>query len=328
MKFMRKSVLVAFLALILAGTPQTGRGAESGIDGFLPEDVGVPKRLSGGGTRGISIRPESEVRSVIREADGYAYLGEDNTIKEVRRIALMEAKRAVLEGTETYIESKSKVTDGMLDFDIIESSAGGKVTVLEKKDHGFKDGRYHVWIKAEVKFGVKRPNNAPAVADGRLLQDPGGPLTVRTWTEKKRFADGEEITIFLMGNRDFYARVVDFMSDGTIVQLLPNTYRTNNHFKGGVAHRIPDLGQGDQFKLTVAPPFGVDRIVVYASDVQLGQVATNDIGNGMRLYRGSATQLSKATRGLDMGAGERKKGPNPKNAEFIESAWEIHTSGR
>ena len=50
-----------------------------------------------------------EERSAIVEADGYAYLSEDKTIKELREEARASAKREASEKGETYIKSLTKV---------------------------------------------------------------------------------------------------------------------------------------------------------------------------------------------------------------------------
>ncbi|MBF0443991.1 MAG: DUF4384 domain-containing protein [Magnetococcales bacterium] len=284
---------------------------------------------SGIGERGVSIKPDKEVRSVIRDADGFAYLGENVTLKEARRIAELEAKRSILEGVEAYVESKSKVTDGVLDFDVIQSETGGKISVLEHKDFGLEGLRYHYWIKAEVKYGMKpEPKVVQADSNSSMWKNPHAPLTVRVWTKKKAFKEGDKMVIFLEGNRDFYARVVDFMSDGNIVQLLPNGHRQDNFFKGGVVHQIPDASKGDPFELEISPPFGKDRIIVYASNNPLGSVPTAGLGNGMRLFNGTKAQISKSTRGITIRAesGRNSRQKLNGNAEFIESEWEISTT--
>jgi len=53
------------------------------------------------------------------------------------------------------------------------------------------------------------------------------------------------------------------------------------------------------FDLKVAPPYGEDRIVVYASEAPLGEVATDSIGAGVSgQYRGLQKNLAVKTRGI------------------------------
>ena len=282
------------------------------------------------GKRGIKVTPDEEVRSVIREVDGYAFLSEDMTIRDVRRVAFETAKRQALESAEVMIQSKTKVDKGVLTYDVIESDAGGYVSILSQKDFGIEDGsRYHVWIKAEVKYGLKDTQ-----ADNTLLASSSAPLTVRLWTDKKVFKEGEKIVVFLEGNRDFYARVVDIMADGSVIQLLPNQFRRENFFRSGIVYQIPNHRRGDKFNLEVTPPFGTDKIVVYASDVPLGNVDLDGIGGGLGVYQGSQKMLSSATRGIKVSWKKNSSihGAKPQEAapsvEFYEAAWRFKTTRR
>ena len=262
--------------------------------------------------------PDEEKRSFIREMDGYAYLSEDMTLAQTRAAAFANAKRQALEAAKTYIQSKTKVKDFQVEYDLVWSSAEGAVTILDQKDYGVKNNvRYHVWIKAEVEYEVKpkRPE-----AGSATIMDKDAPLTVEVWTDKKHYKAGESIKIFVQGNRDFYARIVDIASGGEIIQLLPNDFRVINFFEGGKVYRIPD--KGDRFDLKVTPPFGEDRIVVYASEAPLGEVAMDSVGQGLRQYRGVRKGLALKSRGVKIvgtGAGSSD------GVEFYEATWTLST---
>jgi hypothetical protein len=137
---------------------------------------------------------------------------------------------------------------------------------------------------------------------------------------KKEYKRGESITIFVQGNRDFYARIVDINPSGRIVQLLPNDYRPNSHFRGGKVYRIPD--RKDQFNLEVTPPYGEENIVIYASEAPLGEVSTDSIGQGLRQYRGSRGGLAVQTRGIKIVGTSAGSGTG---AEFYEATWTLST---
>ncbi len=270
--------------------------------------------------------------SCIQEVDGYAYLSEEKTLSESRAAAFANAKRQAIEMARTYIESKTKVADFVLEFDEVVTESGGAVTVLEQKDLGVEDNkRYHVWIRAEVEYGLKvKPDRAEEQSAGTSVSGhtvvSGGPLTVYVWTSKQQYRAGENIEIFVQGNRDFYAKIIDVTSGGDIVQLLPNDYRQVNQFKSGVVYKIPD--EGDRFELTVAPPFGQDRIIVYASEVPLGHVTTEKTGNGLRRYTGDTRSFAAKTRGISIVGNQKKSdiGDNTgSGAQFYEGAWNIST---
>ncbi len=268
--------------------------------------------------RAVQVVPDQEKRSCIQEVDGYAYLSEEMTLSQVRKAAFLNAKRQAVEMAKTYIESNSVVEDFVLKSDTITGSAAGAVTILEQKDLGVeKNTRYHVWIKAEVEYSLG--SDAKPLDKGAVV-NPGAPLTVRVWTPKKQYKDGEIIEVYLQGNRDFYARIVDITSDGQIVQLLPNAFRKLNYFKGGKVYKIPDVG--DQFDLKVSPPYGQDQIVVYASEVPLGDVEMEPLGQGLSLIKGNRAALESKTRGISVvGSGQKTS----TSAQFYEAGWILTT---
>lgn len=283
---------------------------------------------------------DQEKRSCIQSVDGFSYLSEDKTIAELRTAALNNAKQQALANAKTYIRSRTEVEDFILKSDEVLIAAEGTVTILEQKDNGIIDNsRYHVWIKAEVEYQLGEPSGSiqqknMAAADvhpaatGTVSQEinlpsASAPLTVRLWSPKKHYKKGEKIEIFLRGNRDFYARIVDINDQGDIVQLLPNGYRTRSFFKGGTTYKIPD--EEDRFDLTVSPPFGKDTIIVYASEVPLGQVDMQEIGSGLSVYGGDQKSLAITTRGISVTS--KKADPKePVIAEFYETSHEITTS--
>ena len=282
--------------------------------------------------RAVSVVPDKEKRSTIQEVDGYAYLSEDMTLGQTRKAALVNAKRLAVEQAKTFISSKTKVEDFVITGDVIEGESYGAVTILEQKDHGIEDNnRYHVWIRAEVEYGLKPPPPAVSSAGTTMAAAPAvmpaGPLTVKVWTPKKHYADGERIEIFIQGNRDFYARIVDITSSGDIIQLLPNAHRRQSRFQGGQTYRIPDAQ--DRFNLIVSPPYGEDQIVVYASDVPLGDVDLEPLGGGLEQFKGTQKEIGVKTRGIQVspagpGSGGGSGSPSM-GAEFYEASWSLTT---
>ncbi|NQU15421.1 MAG: DUF4384 domain-containing protein [Desulfobacteraceae bacterium] len=200
----------------------------------LHQDVSAARipshELAGLPLRRLQVVPDQEKRSSIHEVDGYAYLGENTTLGQARKAAIATAKRQALEMARTRIESNTLVREGILEYDLIQSGTEGYVTVLEQKDHGLKGNRYHVWIRAEVEYGLKPTGKQP---DSSQILSPEAPLTVKVWTPQKRYRKGQKVVVHISGNRDFYARIVNVDSEGTITQILPNDYRSNLHFEGG-----------------------------------------------------------------------------------------------
>ncbi len=264
---------------------------------------------------------ESGKRSTIVEVDGYAYLSEDKTIKQIREEALINAKRDALERAQTYIQSISKVENFQLSYDFVQSQAEGAICVLESKDHGITDdNRYQYWIKAEVTYSLKPPEGKPDLPS-ELVKNPDAPLTVFVWTTKNEYQAGEQVQIYLQGNKDFYACVVYRDVQGNLLQLLPNPHRRDNFFEGGRVVTIP--GEGDRFELEVSPPFGIEDIIVYASSVEMGTADVETVGDALYSVRGGLEDYGLKTRGVKII--QMEEGEGASGAEFYEAKCEVKT---
>ena len=95
-------------------------------------------------------------KTVTVVADGYSYLGDNDTIKTARERALAEAERnAVEQGSYSYLESQTTVKNYQVTTDEIKSQVKG--VIVNKKilvDEMEKETlRYHVRLEAEVKYG-------------------------------------------------------------------------------------------------------------------------------------------------------------------------------
>lgn len=278
----------------------------------------LPQTIHGQTLRAVDVVPDQEKRSCIQAVDGYAHLSENMTLAQTRTAAFANAKKQALEAGRTYIQSKTKVKDFEVEYDLVWTDAEGAVSILEQKDHGVEDNnRYHVWIKAEVDYELRPKREEPGQP---ILLDKDAPLTVKVWTAKKQYKDGESIEIYVQGNRDFYARIIDITPSGDIIQLLPNDYRRINFFEAGKVYKIPD--KGDQFDLKVIAPYGEDRIIVYASEVPVGQVAMESVGKGLRRYTGSRESLSGLTRSIEVVPAAPS---SHSGTEFYEATWTLHT---
>lgn len=253
--------------------------------------------------------------SAIVEADGYAYLAEDKTIRQMREEALANAKREALEKGQTFIQSFTKVENFQLSYDLIQGQAEGFVKILESKDHGItSDNRYHYWIKAEIEYQLQMPDvkNEP-----ELQSNPAAPLSVVLWTDKSLYHAGECINIFLKSNKDFYARVIYVNAQGDILQLLPNQLRKDNYLKGGQVVAIPDAIDG--FKLKVGPPYGKEKIIVYASSALQGEIASTPVGKSLIKVKSDLPTVGTAVRSISI-----KEAKND-GTEFFEETVEIET---
>ena len=260
---------------------------------------------------------DREKRSIIQVADGYVDHAGNKTLKQLRAEALKMAKRQALEQAKRFLK-KTKIREVGLEYEIIKIHPHGFVKILNQKDLGMEDnGRYHVLIKAEVVYALKDTGNGRAQQLSESM-DKADILTVRIWTDKKRYKEGEHVNVYVEGNRDFNARIVKVGAKG-IHQLLPNNYRQVSFFKKGKTYKIPD--EGDRFNLQVSQPFGTESFVVYATSLPMSHINMKTIAGGLYQYRGSMPFFERSVRsGLPIGEDQA--------VQFYEAAWDILTSPR
>ncbi len=269
------------------------------------------------------ISPLYASQSTITEADGYSCMGYDKSRKQTEEEALANAKRKAVEYASTYIESETHVKDFQLEKDIISAYANALVKIIQELEKGwYKDQSagdcYRIKIKAEVipdESVIKRVSK-----DRSILDDPSAPLNVQIWTDGKEFMQGDKIKIYLKGNKPFYARVIYQDARINLVQLLPNPYRADNYFNGGVVYEIPS--GGDRFDLEVSPPFGEEQIMVYAGTSRLGDIKLESAG-GLYRIRTKTEDIGPLTRGVTIKAKEEGKGASA--SEFFEDKVMIRT---
>ncbi len=261
--------------------------------------------------------PVYAAQSTIKIAEGSACMGDDKSRKQTETAALAEAKRNAVESVKTYVSSATEVKDFELQKDLVSAYANATVEVLETlekswyKDPGQGDC-YRIKLKAEVIPDEKAMKKAGAKASDAALDDPSLPLTVKVWTDKTSYAAGEKIRIYLKGNKPFFARVLYRDAAKNTLQLLPNPYRQDHYFQGGVIYEIPS--GNDRFELEVNPPFGEENIIVYASVSELGDLKLKDEGSVYAVQTRSK-DIGVKTRGVKITAASDGAG---QAAEFSE----------
>lgn len=241
-----------------------------------------------------------EFRTASCEVDGYAFMGGNSTLNSVREEANIHAKKQCLQNANTYIQSMSVVKNMELDVSIQQATSGGFVKVLESKDYGLENLRYHVWIKAEVRYSVDKPPSSNPDYNSPLL-----PLTVKMWTEKRNYRQGEKMSITIKGNKDFYGQIYYQDAGGNMILLLPNGYRTDNFFKGDEEIVIP--GEEDQFELEIMEPYGKEELLIFASTAPLAEIEGQDAGKGLRLVDANREGIRNNVRGLKVTGGKVNK---------------------
>jgi hypothetical protein len=252
-------------------------------------------------------------QSTITEVEGYACMGYDKSKKQTEEEALTNAKRMAVEHASTYIKSETRVKDFQLEKDLIDAYANASVKIIQELQRSWyreasSGDCFKVKIKAEV---VPDEKAMTKISKGtEFSDDPSAPLHVQVWTDKKEYRQAEKIRVYLKGNKPFYARILHKNTQGGFLQLLPNPYREDNYFQGGVVYEFPS-GK-DRFDLEVIPPFGEEGIIVYAGTNPLVEIDLKAVGTVYEVktkqpdigIKTRAVKISPKEGGKDSGASE------------------------
>jgi hypothetical protein len=261
--------------------------------------------------------PLYAAQSTIKIAEGSACMGDDKSRKQAETSALAEAKRNAVESVLTYVSSATEVKNFELQKDLISAYTNATVSVIETLE---KDC-YKIKLKAEVIPDEKAMKKASEKASDAILDDPSLPLAVKVWTDKASYHTGEKIKIYLKGNKPFFARVIYRDAAKNSLQLLPNPYRQDNYFQGGVIYEIPS--GNDKFELEVNPPFGEENIIVYASVTELGDLNLKEEGS-VYSVKTKSKDIGIKTRGVKIKAGGQSSAVQA--AEFSEGKVVLKTN--
>lgn len=263
-------------------------------------------------------------QSAITEAEGYSCLGVDKSRRQAEAEAQAEAKRRAVENARTHVTSTTTVKDAAIERDLIEAYARASVTVVrELERQWYRDPATGDCVRVRIQAEVIPEEGALARLGGKEpLDNPLAPLNVKVWTDRKAYRQGERIKIYLKGNKPFYARVLYRDAAGQLLQLLPNRHRRENYFQGGMVYELP-AGE-DRFELEVSPPFGAERIVVYAGTAPLGDLSLEEAG-GVYQVRTRGADVGITTRGLQITGKQAAPGAA---AEFVEAEEGLTTQAR
>jgi hypothetical protein len=267
-------------------------------------------------------------QSSITEADGQSCMGDDKSRIQTRDVALQDAKRMAMEFAGSYLESETVVENFELKSDLIKAFRRADVKVIDILDEVWADeGCFTIRIKAEV---IPNDELMQQVDTSQMLADPRAPLNVKLWTNKDSYNAGENVRIYLQGNKPFYARLIYVDAGQNNIQLLPNQHRSENYFAGATIFEIP--ANQDGFVMTVGEPFGAEKLILYASTLPLGQLSTTPAGADIFLVKDAAPEIPRRTRGISLkktGASSASGGAvkSTEVAEFSESEVAITTRG-
>ena len=284
------------------------------------------KRIVSGLALGLALASQLyAAQSTITEAEGNACMGDDRSRKQTEAAALTEAKKKAVERVSTHVKSETRVKNFVLEKDLLSAYTRAEVKIIEELEKSwYKDASsgecFRARIRAEVVPDVKAMEGLSE--DAQFSDDPSAPLKVKVWADRREYKTGEKIKVYLKGNKPFYARVLYRDATGQTIQLLPNPYRTENYFNGGMVYEIP--AGNDKFDLEVGPPFGDENIMVYASTTPLGEIGVETRG-GVYAVKTRTGDIGSKTRGVKLSERPVGKTAPASTAEFFEDTVVVKT---
>ncbi len=177
-------------------------------------------------------------------AEGEAYQGEMDTLKEVRDRAKRDAEsKAVERAVGTFLKSHTLVSNSQIAEDLIYAAVRGKIRKQELISAGWdaKDRHlYRVRIRALVE---------------PVYPEKGEGLAARLSLSKTDLREGEEVRLVYQVNRDAYVYIFSIAADGSVTLLLPNSSSPDHFVRGGQGCQFPDPEGSIHLKAMLLPGF-------------------------------------------------------------------------
>ncbi len=176
------------------------------------------------------------------EADGKAYIGEMDTLKEVRDRAKRDAEsKAVEKALGVFIKSHTLVSNSQIDEDLIYAAVRGKISKEEIiiSDWDVKERNlYRISIKALIE---------------PVYPEKGEGLSAKLSLSNTDLKEGDEVKLFYQVSEDSYVYIFSIAADGSVTLLLPNSNTPDNFIKAGRAYQFPPTDSRIHLKAMFLP---------------------------------------------------------------------------
>ena len=112
--------------------------------------------------------------------------------------------------------------------------------------------------------------------------------------DRQTFVEGDKLSFLVTLNQDAYLLVLYETAEHQLLQLLPHKYSTVRKYSAGYYIPVPD--DTARYQFIIAPPFGSERILAFASDREFPLLQGKDLANGLRLLSDSTAQVVQQLR--------------------------------
>ena len=131
-----------------------------------------------------------------------------------------------------------------------------------------------------------RPSPLPAY--NQLETSPARPIQIEVTPEKgggATYTEGEEVVYFVSTDQDAHLLLIYEDAERHFTQVLPNALSPAAFYKAGKFLKIPE-GRSDAYGFTVTPPFGAERLWVFACSRPFPALAGEETEGGKILSGG------------------------------------------
>jgi len=136
---------------------------------------------------------------------------------------------------------------------------------------------------------------------------PPNDFSLSVWVDRPEYAINEKVVVNVQTTRDCYLTLFDITPAGTVTQIFPNRFASDNLVQANLTYQIPDLA--DKFDFQVTGPTGTETVhaVCTVDNVRvLPDELVNREGEFPRIM-GSPSQFNEAvTKNLAVVSKDRK----------------------
>ena len=97
--------------------------------------------------------------------------------------------------------------------------------------------------------------------------------------DKQSFKAGDKIAFLVSLDKDAHLLMIYEDAEKNLIQVIPNPYRKNSFYKEGLFIAVPD--RNEPFEFVINPPFGTEKLWVFASSRQFPQLQGTRLANGL-----------------------------------------------
>ena len=107
--------------------------------------------------------------------------------------------------------------------------------------------------------------------------------------DKQTFKQGDVIAFLVSLDKAAHLLMIYQDAEQNLVQIIPNRYRQQDKYEAGLFIAVPD--RNEPFEFVVNPPFGQEKIWVFASSQAFPQLESEELSNGLRQLKQGLTEI-------------------------------------